>query len=169
MSTEQRLIDLATAIGGDVKTLIAGRGDLRTLNTTAKDNLVAAINEILGLVGTGGGSGAVIDDTAGDGNTNATWSADKIGDSITAAINSLRDSLLNGAGPAFDTLSELANALGNDPNFATTLSADLANRVRYDAAQPLTAAQQLQACTNIGIGDPERDLLTEYTTARGAI
>ncbi len=34
--------------------------------------------------------------------------------------------LINGAGPALDTLSELASALGNDANFATTVTNNLA-------------------------------------------
>jgi len=42
----------------------------------------------------------------------------------------------------------------------------LGNRVRYDAPQTLTTAQQLQACTNIGVGNPERDFVTDYTTAK---
>lgn len=37
------------------------------------------------------------------------------------AISALKTELLNGAGEAFDTLKELADALGNDPNFATTI------------------------------------------------
>lgn len=32
------------------------------------------------------------------------------------------DNLINGAGSALDTLNELANALGNDANFATTIT-----------------------------------------------
>jgi len=39
--------------------------------------------------------------------------------------------------------------------------------VRFDAAQTLTVAQQLTACTNIGIGNPAVDLVAVYTTARG--
>jgi hypothetical protein len=35
-------------------------------------------------------------------------------------------------------------------------------RVRYDAAQALTSEQQLQACMNLGIGNPNFDFLTYY-------
>jgi hypothetical protein len=163
MSTETQVIALAKAVAADVKQLYARGGDFSKLNTTAKTNLVAAINEIYGLIGQ---SGAKIDDTATDGNTSVTWSADKIYDSILASANQVRTSILGGAGEAFDTLIELANALGNDANFSATVTAALANRVRFDAPQTLTTAQQLQACTNIGVGNPEADFTAAYNTAK---
>ena len=41
---------------------------------------------------------------------------------INNAKKAVKDELLDGAGEAFDTLKELSTALGNDPNFATTVS-----------------------------------------------
>ena len=79
MTLEARVVALAQAIGTDVKTLTATQGSLSALNTTTKTSLVAAINELLALMG---GTGAVIDDLAGGGNTGVTWSADKNFDSI---------------------------------------------------------------------------------------
>ena len=163
MSLETRIIALAQAIGTDVKTLTVKQGDLTSLSTTAKGNLVAAINELYGAVG---GAGAQINDTAGNGDTLVTWSADKIYDTIEAAKLAIKNDLVNGASAALDTLSELASALNNDPSFAVTIATELGNRVRFDSAQTLTAAQKLQACTNIGIGDPERDLAAAYVTAK---
>jgi len=163
MSLETRIIALAQAIGADVKTLTIKQGDLTSLSTTAKGNLVAAINELHGAVG---GAGAQINDTAGNGDTSVTWSADKIYDTIEAAKLAVKNEIVNGAAAAFDTLSELASALNNDPSFAATIATELGNRVRFDSAQTLTAAQKLQACTNIGIGDPERDLAAAYATAK---
>jgi hypothetical protein len=163
MSLETRIIALAQAIGTDVKTLTIKQGDLTSLSTTAKGNLVAAINELYGAVG---GAGVQINDTAGSGDTLVTWSADKIYDTIEAAKLAIKNDLVNGASAALDTLSELASALNNDPSFAVTIATELGNRVRFDSAQTLTAAQKLQACTNIGIGDPERDLAAAYSTAK---
>ncbi|MDI6527354.1 hypothetical protein QMA71_17605 [Pseudomonas otitidis] len=160
---ETRLIALAQAIGSDVKSLRAAQGDLTSLSTTAKGNLVAAINEVFALVGAGG---VQIDDGAGNGDTVVTWSADKIFDSIELAKQAVKDSILGGAGAALDTLKELADALNNDPNFAATIATQISNRVRYDAAQTLTTAQRLQACQNIGIGDPEADFVAAYNTAK---
>lgn len=163
MTMETRLIALAQAIGADVKNLRDKQGDLTSLSTTAKGNLVAAINEVFALVGAGG---VQIDDGAGNGDTGVTWSADKIFDSIELAKQAVKDSILGGAGAALDTLKELADALNNDPNFAATIATQISNRVRYDAAQTLTTAQRLQACQNIGIGDPEADFVAAYNTAK---
>ena len=79
---------------------------------------------------------------------------------------------MGGAGTALDTLKELADALGNDPSFATTLATQIANRVRFDDAQVLTAPQKAQACDNIGAasllatGDLDRDFAAAYTAAK---
>lgn len=163
MTMETRLIALAQAIGADIKALTTKQGDLTSLATTAKDNLVAAINEIYGLLGS---IGAIIDDGAGDGDTSVTWSADKIHDSIEAATTALRNSLVNGAGAALDTFKELQDAIGNDPSFAATLATQMSKRVRVDAAQTFTTAEKLQGCNNLGIGDPEHDFLGDYATAK---
>lgn len=176
MTIETKIIALAQAIGADVKALTVSQGPLSSLNTTAKTSLVAAINELMTLIGS---AGASIDDSAGDGNTGVTWSANKIFDSIAAAITALKDELTNGASAALDTLAELAAALGDDPNFATTIATELANRVRFDAVQSLTNAQQTQARTNIGaasaaaltaltnaIGNTEHDFAADYATAK---
>lgn len=58
---------------------------------------------------------------------------------LDAAINGL----LNGAGPALDTLNELAAALGNDANFAATVNNSIALRLAitdYQKAAAATAA-----------------------------
>lgn len=163
MTMETRLIALAQAIGADIKALTTKQGDLTSLATTDKGNLVAAINEIYGLLGS---VGAIIDDGAGDGDTSVTWSADKIHDSIEAATTALRNSLVNGAGAALDTFKELQDAIGNDPSFAATLATQMSKRVRVDAAQTFTTAEKLQGCNNLGIGDPEHDFLGDYATAK---
>ena len=80
--------------------------------------------------------------------------------------------LTAGAAAALDTLSELAAALNNDPAFAATIAAEIANRVRFDAAQTLTQPQMARARANIGaqsaaaIGDPDRNLVADYTAAK---
>lgn len=169
MTLEARLVALAQAVGGDVKALRLSQGDLTALTTTNKTSLVAAINELLALVGEGGGAG--IDDTAQAGGA-VTWSVDKITSSITAARNALKDELVGGAGAALDTLGELAAALGDNPNLATTLATEVASRVRFDAAQALTLEQKATARTNIGaasaaeVGDTDHDFVADYTAAK---
>ena len=172
MTLEQRLIALAQAIGADVKALLAAQGSLSALATTAKANLVAAINELKTAVDAAAGGGVSIDDGAGDGATGVTWSADKIFDAIEAAKTAVKNDLTAGAAAALDTLSELAAALNNDPAFAATIAAEIANRVRFDAAQVLTAPQQTQARANIAaygaaeIGNPDADLVAAYNAAK---
>ena len=163
MSLATRLVSLAQAIGGDIKTLTTNQGTLSGLTTTQKSNLVAAINEINAALGS---AGAQINDAATNGDTTVTWSADKIYDAIEAAKVAVTNSLTNGAGAALDTFKELQDALGNDPTFAATMATSLSQRVRFDSAQTLNTAEKLQACTNIGIGDPESDLVAPYNTAK---
>ncbi|WP_431484194.1 hypothetical protein [Pseudomonas solani] len=163
MTMETRLIALAQAVGADIKNLRDTRGDLTSLSTTAKGNLVAAINEVVALVGAGG---VQIDDAAGNGDTGVTWSADKIFDSIELAKAAVKSDLIGGASAALDTFKELQDALGNDPTFAATISTALTKRVRIDAVQTFTTAERLQACQNIGIGDPEADFVAAYNTAK---
>jgi hypothetical protein len=163
MTMETRLIALAQAIGADVKNLRDKQGDLTSLSTTAKGSLVAAINEVVALVGAGG---VQINDAAGNGDTGVTWSADRIFDAIELAKAAVKSDLIGGASAALDTFKELQDALGNDPTFAATISTALTKRVRIDAVQTLTTAERLQACQNIGIGDPEADFVAAYNTAK---
>lgn len=162
MSLETQITALVTAIGTDIKALKAADGDLSSLTTTAKGSLVLAINELKGLISAAGVS---IND-ASTSSTTTTWSAAKSTAAILEAVTNAVNSLVNGAGTAMDQLNELAAALGNDPNFATTIATALGNRVRFDAVQTLTGGQQLQACTNMGIGDPTHNFVADYTAAK---
>lgn len=162
MTLEARVVALAQAIGTDVKTLTTAVGSLGSLTTTAKSSLVAAINEIAQAAANATG----IDD--GVTGAASTWSSTKISSEISGAVSGL----VGGAGAALDTLKELAAALGNDPSFATTIATQIANRVRYDEAQVLTAPQKAQACDNIGAaslvatGNLDRDFAAAYTAAK---
>lgn len=167
----QRLQDLATRIATECKalrTLVNGNAvDLSSLTTTAKTNLVAALNEVRALaVAAQSSGGATINDAAT--NTTNVWSSQKTQDTITNAINVLT----TGAPGAMDTLDELAAALGDDANFAASMTTALSNRVRHDtAAQGLTATQQGNARTNIGaqdaasIGNTDQDLVAAFNAA----
>ena len=81
---------------------------------------------------------------------------------MTAAANAVA-AMINSAPAALDTLTELATALGNDANFATTINTALGYRLRYDAAQTLTAGQITQACANLGLGEPNTDFTAVFT------
>lgn len=64
---------------------------------------------------------------------------------VAQAIKTAVDDLINGSGAALDTLKELADALGNDPEFATTVGNALGVRVRVDAAQSFSLAEKRKA------------------------
>lgn len=68
-----------------------------------------------------------------------------------AALQAMRADLVASSPATLDTLNELATALGDDPNFATTMTNALAARLRFDAAQTLTSGQKAQAIANLGI------------------
>ena len=162
-----RLSDLAQLMGTDVKTLTAKIGNLATLSTASKTSLVAAINEVYGLIGTGGGS-AVIDDTATTA-TDKTWSANH----ITAKLVEFREALLGGVpATAFDTLKEIADYIGQDQTATSGLVAAMAVRVSVADVQSFTNPQKIQGRANIGaygveeIGNPDTDLVTIYNTAK---
>lgn len=169
MSLETRLRDLATRIATEcksIRTLTNGNAaDLSALTTTAKGSLVAALNEVKALAdAASSAAGAQINDaTTG---TGTVWSSSKVSTEIASTLSALT----SGAPGALDTLDELAAALGDDANFAATVTSALSNRVRVDAAQSLSAPQQAQARSNIGavssadIGDPETNFVTVFTT-----
>ena len=197
MSLSTNVSDVVTRIGTEIKalrTLINGNAvDLAGLTTTAKTNLVAAINELDAAIDAlSGSSGAPIDDENVSGVTTyssekieelldlftqindgvaaltTTWSSTKISNEIGAAVSALVD----GAGAALNTLNELAAALGNDANFATTTATALANRVRTDtAAQGLDATAQSNARTNINaasatdVGPTNTNYVTTFEAA----
>lgn len=162
MSTLQaRITDLATRMATECKslrTLVNANGaDLSALTTTQKASLVGAINELKTAIDNAGSSITISDSTS---STTKVWSSSKVAAEITAAKNALT----NGAAAALDTLSELAAALGNDANFASTVTTALGYRLRFDAAQTLTAQQKTQACANLGIGEPDADFVTSFNS-----
>ena len=153
---QQRITELAQAIAQDIKELKSTQGLLDSLSTTSKASLVGAINELHAAIT----NTTAINDSTEDLTT--TWSSTKIKESITTAISEL----VNGSGSALDTLKELADALGNDANFAATIAEQMGKRVRVDAAQTFTVTEQAQGCANLGIGNPDTDLLAVYTSAK---
>ena len=162
MSTLQaRITDLATRMATECKSLRTlintNASDLSALTTTQKGSLVAAINELKSAIDEAGSSITISDSTT---STTQVWSSSK----VASAIQTAKDEITNGYASALDTLAELAAALGDDANFASTVTTALGYRLRYDAAQTLTAAQKTQACANIGVGEPDTDFVTTFNS-----
>lgn len=135
---------LATQVGSDIRTLIANIGDLGTLTTQQKASLVVALNELkAGLTAVEGQLGAQIDDNSSG--TDKTWSASKINQAITAAVNAL----VNGAPDTLDTIKEVADAITQNKDAIAAIQAIASGHVKFDGAQTLTSEQKTQARTNI--------------------
>lgn len=175
MSTlEQRLVLLAQSIGTDVKGLNNLIGVLSGLNTTNKTNLVAAINEVKAALATIDLT-SIINDGAIAGVADKTYSADK----IIALIAQAKADMLGGiTDTTLDTIKELADFLKSN-SVAGGVVEQLNKRVRVDAGQSFTSAEQIQARGNIGaaavtdlvllsnsIGNADHDFVADYNTAK---
>lgn len=148
MSLQTRLSALIVRVGDEFKAiriLVGGTGEATVANLqTSATNLVGAINEVRtsGLTNAGA-IGALINDAQIT--SSNTYSAQKIETLVTSSISNVIDA----APGALDTLNELAAALGDDPNFATTITNQLA--LKANAADVYTKAE---------MGDPETDLVS---------
>jgi len=65
-----------------------------------------------------------------------------------AALQAAINDLINGAPGALDTIQELAAALGDDPNFATTITNALAGKAALEHAHAIADVTGLQAALN---------------------
>lgn len=112
---------------------------------------------------------AEILDTALITDTTKTWSAKRTNDQIVT----MKNELVGGATAAFDTFVELQALMQADDTETAGIVTALGLRLRFDAAQTLTAPQQAQAKTNLGgvygateIGNPDTDLVALYVAAK---
>jgi len=167
MSLETNLRNWVTKVATDIKELRLRVGNATSLSTSDKTSLVAAINEVNAKPTSTGG--ASINDAAASGTT--TYSGNRIETRLTETAAATKTEILGGASAQYDSFKEIQDLLAaQDTDDAAVLTA-LGNRVRFDAAQTLTAAQKQQANTNMGsaslaqIGDPEVDLVEVYNAA----
>jgi hypothetical protein len=158
MTLQARITALTQSIGTDIKALTTNQGSLPALATTNKTSLVLALNELKGILD---GLGSPIDDLQ-VASTTKTYSVNK----IIAIIAQAKADILGGASSAYDTLLEIQTILQGDGSNISNLLTAVANRVRFDAAQTLTVPQITQACANIGLGEPDTDLVAIYNTAK---
>jgi len=165
MSLQTRLESLVLRLAAEFKTIYGQVGTLSNLSTTDKTNLVSSINELRTQISTLAGI-TLIDDVNAAG-TATTFSASK----ITTLLDALKADLLGGADAAFDTLKELQTAILSDQTGINALLTAVNARVRFDAAQALTAVEQDQARQNIGavsaldIGNFDTDFVAAFEAA----
>lgn len=168
MSLATNVSDLATRVATEVKairTLVNGNAaDLSSLTTTAKSNLVLAVNELkaaLDDIDVTAQVQALIDDVTTS--TTTVWSSSKTQTEIDAAISSLVD----GAPGLLDTLNELAAALGDDENFASSVTTALAGKadsVHTHAISDVTGLQTAldSKANSADVGDTTTNFVTTF-------
>ena len=191
----ENLKSFAAALGNDYKALKSSIsatdnkiGTLAGLETTNKGDIVTAMNELKeSIVDV---QGKAITEEAVDVKLSAKQDKLTPGSGITLTGNTISasvdlsalatiasvddkikvavDKLVNGADATMDTFKEVQDLIRNDQTVASALAETVGKKVDYANAQTLTAAQKLQACTNIGIGDPSIDLVAIYNTAKEA-
>lgn len=147
MSLATNLQNLVTRIATEfksVRTLINGNSaNLNGLTTTAKTNLVAAVNEVKAIADSAASSGgASINDALTT--TSTVWSSSK----TDAQIGSAVAGLVASAPGTLDTLAELATALGDDPNFATTMTGLIGGKADAVHAHAVADVTGLQTALN---------------------
>ena len=165
MSFSSNVSDLATRIATECKNLrilINGNAsDLSALNTTAKTNLVAAINELQAGLAAVSAEGAGIDDNVTS--TTAVWSSSKVVEQLQA----YKDSILGGASAAYDTLVELQAYIEDHEGDLGALLTSIANKVSFSEAQSLTSPQQAQARSNINAAAEDHNHSNATTSTPG--
>ena len=161
MSLATRIESLVIRVAQEFNDVRAKAGNLANLTTTDKSNLVAAINELKAAVV----SSSEIDDA--NIAISSTYSSSK----IVTLLDALKSEILGGADAAYDTLLEIQQLLQNGTTGLDALLAAVNNRVRFDAAQTLTAPEQVQARSNIGavaasdVGDTDTDFVAVFEGA----
>jgi capsid protein len=140
MSLQTRIESLVVRLAQEFNAINSKTGSLASLTTTDKTSLVSAINELQTALGTL----TSIDDANVDLST--TYSSSK----IVTLLDALKAEILGGADAAYDTLLEIQQLLQDGTTGLDALLASINKRVRFDAAQTLTAEEQALARNNIG-------------------
>jgi hypothetical protein len=108
---------------------------------------VVAINELVNRLNTASGIADNLNSSS------KTWSSNKIAAEINEFSQALENellSLIGGAPVALNNLKKIADAIGNNPNYANFVASALEVRVRFDAPQTLNVAEKEIARNNIG-------------------
>lgn len=161
MTLQERISALITAVGADIKALFArsipsgGTTGQVLSKTSGSDYATQWVTP---------NPGVQIDDATASGTK--TYSSTKINSAIATAKTEVKDEIIGGASSAYDTLLEIQTLLGGQDTSLTNLLTAVSNRIRFDAAQTLTSGQITQACANLGLGEPDTNLVSLYTTAK---
>lgn len=146
-SLESRVSEFAARTGQEIKKV---RGEIATSNTAAEaltQRVAANEGAITALQGEVAKKVEIDDAQA---SATKTYSSQKVDSQITAAKQAVKNDLLGGAGEAYDTLKELADALVTNKDAITALQQIAQGHVKFDESQSLNDEQKKQARANIG-------------------
>lgn len=126
-----------TANDSDISALY---GDISTINGTLADldSSISSLNTALNTLDVSGQVQALINDTATA--TDSVWSSSKTDSAISAAVAAVVDM----APSALDTLNELAAALGDDANYASTITTALSGKADATHSHAISDVTGLQ-------------------------
>lgn len=146
-SLESRVSEFAARTGQEIKKV---RGEIATSNTAAEalTQRVAANEGAITNLKSEVAKKVEIDDAQAS--ATKTYSSQNVEAKITAAKQAVKNDLLGGAGEAYDTLKELADALVTNKDAITALQQIAQGHVQFDKAQSLNDEQKKQARANIG-------------------
>ncbi|GJF06615.1 hypothetical protein [Pseudonocardia sp. D17] len=160
MSLSSNVADLATRVATEIKakaTQINGNApDLSALTTTAKSNLVAAINEVNSAVA---GSSGIDDGTTG---TSTTWSSSKISSEVSTASTADRDRANHTGTQSADTITD-----GTTNKAYTAAEKTKLAGIASGATANATDAQLRDRSTHTGT--QTASTISDFTTAVNAL
>ena len=148
---EQTLVALTEKVAAEFNRIRSERGALVSLETVDKTSIVAAINELSDKIIISSG-GAV--------------TSTEVDSKIQTALAALKTEIMGDNVPeALNTLKELADALQNDSSATAAMAISIADRVKLDSVQLLTAQQKQNVETTLNLGNTSVDLVAVFNTA----
>ena len=105
---------------------------------------------------------------SGSNTTAKTVSPKILHDYVVGAVNTGIAGLVNSAPTTLDTLNELATALGNDPNFATTISGQIGSKLDASSANYVKSLSISGQTITVTKGDNTTGTLTTQDTTYSA-
>ncbi|ATD64122.1 hypothetical protein ACFPVS_08925 [Neisseria weixii] len=164
MKLIDRINQFIDAAGAAIKGIRTDIGQKTNLQTSDKNSLVGAINELKSMVDNNQAGGALIDDVSAASAT-TVYSSQKTEQLIAAEGQNIRNQILDGADTAYDTLKEIGDYIKEDKSGAATMAEQIGKRLRIDEAQELTAEQKNAVETTLNLGDTDTDFAARFKAA----
>lgn len=137
---------------------VVGRRSTGAIVAISYANLIADLEAVgLDAASLGGQVGSYYLNRANHSGSQASSTISDFTTAVNALITTALDGLRDGVGTALDTLNELADALGNDPNFATTVTTAIGLKLEMvtqnfgDASANSFAISHGLATTTVGV------------------